>query len=173
MICVTTSPTRRWSGCPVPPSGPKVRIAAGCTESMIAASRERSFPSTSNDARPPSGEPRAELAEHVERREAAVGEADDVELFHAEPVGGAGRLLGACGGECGAGGDPGEVGYALRAVGGDDEMRLATLSRETGEQRADDPLVVGMSEDGEDGAAGLGLRLPREREERGERRSCQ
>jgi hypothetical protein len=36
---------------------------------------------------------RAELAERLERREAAVEQPDDVELLHAEPIRGAARLL--------------------------------------------------------------------------------
>jgi hypothetical protein len=48
-------------------------------------------------------------------------------------------------------------------------MCLAPLAGEPGEERADDALVVGVSEDGEDGTAGLCLRPSRERE-RGERR---
>ena len=119
------------------------------------------------------GQPRAQLAQDVERREAAVGETDDVELLHAESIRGAGRFLGARRGELGAGGDVREVGDALGPVGGDDEVRFAALAREAGEERSDDALVVGVSEDGHDGAArGLvPLRVRRDREERGECRS--
>ena len=41
----------------MPPSGPKVMIAAGFTESTIAAIADRSLPSASNDASPPSSSP--------------------------------------------------------------------------------------------------------------------
>ena len=102
----------------------------------------------------------------VKRAETAVRETDDVQLLDAEPIRGAGGFLGARRGERSAGGDLREVGHALRAVGGDDEMRFASLAREPGEERSDDTLVVRMSEDRDDRAARL--RLGRQRDERGE-----
>jgi hypothetical protein len=90
-----------------------------------------------------------------------------MELSHAEPVGGALRLLGACGGERRSGGDVGEIANALRAVGGDHEMGFASFSRETRQKWTDDAFVVGVSEDGED--RGSLLRLRREWRERGQR----
>ena len=106
--------------------------------------------------------------------EAAVGKTDDVQLLHAEPVRGARRLLRACRRERGTGGDAGEVGHPLRAVGGDDEMGLAPLAGEAREERSDDTLVVGVREDGHDRAARgrlpLGRRRMREEREGGDGR---
>ena len=114
-------------------------IAAGLSESMIAASPERSLPNTSNDARPPSGRP------------------SRWSCPDAEPVGRAARFLVARGGELRSGRDLGEIANALGAVGGDHEMGLASLPREPRQQRADDALVVGVSEHGDDGPAGLSV----------------
>jgi hypothetical protein len=117
------------------------------------------------------GEPRAQLAEHVERRETAVGEAEHVELLHPDGIGGAARLPGADRGELRAGGHLEVVADPLRAVGGDDEVGHAPLAREAREQGADDALVVGMGEDGEDRSGGL--RVGGHRRGRGERRGQQ
>ena len=125
-------------------------ITAGLSESMIAAIPDRSLPSTSNDARPPSGRPRMWSS-------------------HAEPVGRALRFLGARRSQLRSSRDVGEIANALGAVGGDHEMGLASFSREPRQQRADDAFVIGVSEDGEDGPATLSLR--RERDDRGQRHS--
>src|SRR4051812_36793678 len=77
------------------------------------------------------GEPPAQLCQHLERREPAIGQPDDVKLLHAHPLRRALGFLRAFGRERRAGRDLREVAYPLRAVGGDHEMRLATLARET------------------------------------------
>jgi hypothetical protein len=81
-----------------------------------------------------------------------------VELSHAESGGGAVRLLGARGGELRAGRNVGEIANSLRAIGRDDEMRLAPFPREFRQKRTDDALVVGVSENCEDRSACLGRR---------------
>ena len=112
-------------------------------------------------------ERRPQLAQHIERCEAAVRKTEQVELSHAEPLGRAVRLLGACGGQLRSGRDVGEIANALGAVGGDHEMGLASFPREPRQQRADDAFVVGVSEDGDHGPPDLSLR--RERDDRGQR----
>src|SRR5256714_8548883 len=109
-------------------------------------------------------ESRAQLAQHFKGCETTVRKTKDVKLSHAEPVGGAGGLLGACGCELWSSGNVGEIANAFGAVRSDHEMRLATLSRESGQQRTDDSLVIGVSEDGDDRTAGL-ARRGRERDD--------
>lgn len=113
-------------------------------------------------------ERRAQLAKRVERGKAGVRQAQQVELAHAKPVGGAPGLLGARGGQFGAGGNAGKVANPLGAVGGDDEMRGAPLARELCQQRRNDAFVVGVGEDGEHGTTRLGV--CGNRRKRGERR---
>jgi len=112
-------------------------------------------------------EPRSQLAEHLERCEAAVGKSENVKLSDAEPCGGAFRFLRARGGQLRSRGNVGEIANALGAVGRDHEMGFASLSRELGQEWADYALVVGVGEYGEDGPAVLSLR--RERNEGGQR----
>src|SRR6266566_77140 len=94
-------------------------------------------------------ESRSQLAEHFERCESAVGKPEQVKLSHAEPFGRAIRLLSTGGGELRSSGNLREIADAFGAVGGDDEMRLASLSGELRQQRTDDAFIVGVSKDGE------------------------
>src|SRR5438874_1075847 len=59
-----------------------------------------------------------------------------------------------------------EISNAFGAVGGDDEMCLASLSGELRQERPYDAFVVGVSEDGEDRSAVLSRR--RVRDDRGQ-----
>jgi hypothetical protein len=92
-----------------------------------------------------------------------------VELSHAEPGRRAVRLFRARGGELSPGGDVGEIADPFGAIGRDYEMSLASFSREARQQRADDALVIGVSEDCEDWAAGLSLCVRRVRGGHGQR----
>src|SRR5436190_1757751 len=94
---------------------------------------------------------RAQTAQRVERREAAILEAEQVELTHAQTLGCAICLRGASHGELRARWYTGMFANAFGAIGGDDEMHLPPFARETRQQRAHDALVVGMREDCEQG----------------------
>src|SRR6476660_5125927 len=74
----------------------------------------------------------AQLAERFEGREVAVGQSQLMELAHAESVGSALSFLGAGGGELRAGGNVREIANAFGAVGGDDQMGLASFPGELG-----------------------------------------
>src|SRR5262245_57146130 len=78
---------------------------------------------------------RSQLSELLERCEAPVRQTEEVELFHTEPIGRAGCFLRSGRSERCSGRNLREVAGTLRAVGGDHEMRLATLACETRQQR--------------------------------------
>ena len=90
-----------------------------------------------------------------------------MELSYAEAVGRAACFLGARGGQFRSGWDMCEVANAFGTVGRDHEMGLASFAGKARQQRADDAFVVGVSEYGDDEAAGLSR--SRNRETQGQR----
>ena len=69
-----------------------------------------------------------------------------MQLSHAEAFRRAVGLFGARGRELGTSRYLREVANTFGSVGGDHEVGFASLSRETGQERTDDPFVVGVGE---------------------------
>jgi hypothetical protein len=116
------------------------------------------------EARYDRGQPGPQFREGRRRRaQRTVLQSDHVQPAHPKPAGGAFGLLDARGGQLRASRDSGMVANALGSVGGDDEMHLPPIAGQSRQQRADDPLVVGVGEDGEHRAAGLSGRGLRQR----------
>ena len=99
-------------------------------------------------------ESRPHLAQYLERGEPAIRQTEQVELSHAEPIGGAVCFLDACGGKLGSGWDMGEIANTFRAIGGDHEVGLASFSGQARKKRTDDAFVVWVSEHGQHGPPG-------------------
>src|SRR4051812_32532104 len=88
-------------------------------------------------------------------------------MSNPKPIGCAGRFLCARGGERGTGGGVRGIARALRAIGRDDEVRLASLSSELRQQWPDDAFVIRVRKYCEDWARGLSVGLLRERRDEG------
>src|SRR5687768_13190564 len=92
---------------------------------------------------------RSQSPEVRERCEAAIFQSNEMQLTHAETLRCAFRLELSRRRKRRPSRDSGEVADAFGAVSGDDQMHLTPFASESGEQRPDHALIVGMGEDSE------------------------
>src|SRR5688572_8456717 len=114
----------------------------------------------------------AQTAQGCERGESAILQPDEMQLRHAQSLHRALSLQLPRSSERRTSWDSRMVANALGAIGGDDEMYVASFAAETGKERADYTFVVGMGKDSEQRTIGWNNRLWRYAGDARDQRQC-
>ena len=101
---------------------------------------------------------RPQLTERIERCQAGIRQTDQVKLANSKPIRRTIRFFHARLGQLRPGRYSRKIANTFRAVGCDDEMCLASLSRKPRQQRANDSLVVGVGKNCHNGSRLLRMR---------------